>query len=414
LHTGDKSKPRLVVFDVEGVLIPKNRFIFDVGKNLGVSQLLKMLFIGFLYGAGVVALKPALKRVFKIMKGVKIKKLIQIFDEIPSRPQLQWLFAQLKARNCKIALISSGIPTVIVEKLASTLGADYAVGIEVGVNDDILTGEIGGDTIEANGKQKVLREILSTEGLNLEDCVVVADDRNNSCIFLSGTHRIGYNPDFVLRVKADSVVTGKLSKILPIIDGKPQQRSLPSKNDIIRETIHASGFFVPLLAVLVGIYPVALMICVVSLLYSLSELLRMNGENLPVISTITRKAASPAELYEFTAAPLYFAAGILLTLLLFPAPVKGAVIAIFALGDSTASLFGGVLSKKPLPFNKGKTLEGSMIGLFFAFLAGAFFVSPVLALTGAAVAMIIESLPLPINDNILIPLGTGLALMLII
>jgi dolichol kinase len=92
--------------------------------------------------------------------------------------------------------------------------------------------------------------------------------------------------------------------------------------------------------------------------------------------------------------------------------VNGAAIAIFALGDSTASLFGGLISKNPLPFNKGKTLEGSLVGFFFAFLAGSFFVSPVLALIGAAVAMTIESLPLPVNDNILIPSLTGLALLL--
>jgi len=403
-----------VVFDVEGVLIPKNRFIFDVGRSLGFSQLLKMLVIGFLYGAGVLALKSALKRIFKIMQGVKIETLMQIFEDIPSKPQLQSLFSQLKTRNCKIALISSGIPTVIVERMANTLGADYAVGIEVGVNDDALTGEIWGDAIEPDGKLRVLKRILAAEKLNLEDCVVVADDRNNSCIFLSGMQKIGYNPDFLLRVKADTVVTGKLSKILPIIDGKPQQWSPPSKNDLLRESIHASGFFVPVIAGLVGVFPVALMILVVSLVYSLSELARMNRRHLPVISAITRNAASPAELYEFTAAPLYFAAGILLTLVLFPAPVNGAAIAIFTLGDSTASLFGGLISKKPLPFNKGKTLEGSFLGFFFAFLAGSFFVSPGLALIAAAVAMIIESLPLPVNDNITIPLGTGLALMLII
>jgi phosphoserine phosphatase len=407
-------KPRLVVFDVEGVLIPKNRFIFEVGKSIGVSQLLKMLLIGFLYEIGVLTLKTALKRIFKIMQGVKIEKLMRIFDEFPSKPQLVNLFAQLKIRNCKTALISSGLPTVIVEKLASMIGADYAFGIEVGVNDEALTGEIWGDAIEANGKFKVLSHILAAEGLKLEDCVVVADDRNNSCIFLSGMQKIGFNPDFVLSIKADKVVTGKLSGILPIIYGKPKKRSLPSKNDMIRETIHASGFFVPVLASLVGIYPVTLMICVVSALYFISELSRMNRKNLPVISAITRSAASPAELYEFAVAPLYFAIGIFITLVIFPAPVNGAAIAIFALGDSTASLFGRRISKKPLPFNKGKTLEGSLTGFFFAFLAGAFFVSPALALIGAAVAMAIESLPLPVNDNVLIPLCTGLTLMLML
>jgi phosphoserine phosphatase/dolichol kinase len=414
LQTAEKSKQRLLVFDIEGVLIPKNRFIFDVGKSLGLPQLLKMLFIGLLYSAGFIALKSALKRIFKIMQGVKVETLVQIFDEIPSEPLLQNLFAQLKLRKCKIALISSGIPTIIVEKMANTLGADYAVGIEVGVNDDALTGEIWGDVIEANGKRKVLKRILTTEGFNLEDCIVVADDRNNSCIFLSGMQKIGYNPDFVLRVKADTVITGKLQKILPVIDSKPQQRSLPSKNDLLRESIHASGFFIPVLAGLAGVYPVAFMICVVSAFYAVSELWRMNRRNLPVISAITRNAASPTELYEFAAAPLYFAAGILITLLLFPIPVNKAAIAIFTLGDSTASFFPGLISKKPLPFNKGKTFGGSLVGFFFGFLAGAFFVSPTLALIAAAVAMMIESLPLPINDNILIPLGTGLALLFMI
>ena len=97
---------------------------------------------------------------------------------------------------------------------------------------------------------------------------------------------------------------------------------------------------------------------------------------MPFVSVVTRHAASQAELYEFAAAPLYFAIGILLALLLFPAPVSGAAIAIFTLGDSTASIFGGLISKKPLPFNKGKTLEGSLVGFFFAFLAGSFFISP--------------------------------------
>jgi HAD superfamily phosphoserine phosphatase-like hydrolase len=413
LQTPKNSKPRLVVFDVEGVLIPKNRFIFEMGKSLGLSQLLKMFFIGFLYGVGVVTLKSVLKRIFRVMKGVRIESLVQIFDKVPSTPQLQSVFAQLKTRNCKIALISSGLPTIIVKKLASTLSADYAFGIEVGVNDGKLTGEIWGDAIESNGKFKVLSQILTAEGLNLKDCVVVADDRNNSPIFLSGMQKIGYNPDFVLRVKADNVVTGRLSGILPIIDGKPKQRSLPSKNDVLREAIHASGFFVPVLAGLIGITAVALLICVVSALYFLSELSRMSRKNLPIISAITRHAASQAELYDFAMAPLYFAIGILITLLLFPAPVSSATIAIFALGDSTASLFGGLLSKKPLPFNKGKTLEGSIAGFFFAFLAGSFFISPALALIGAAVAMTIESLPLPVNDNILIPLCTGLVLMFV-
>ena len=147
--------------------------------------------------------------------------------------------------------------------------------------------------------------------------------------------------------------------------------------------------------------------------YTVSELWRLEGKKLPLISTITRHAASQSELNGFAVAPLYFAFGILLTLVVFPHPASYAAIAIFCLGDSAASLFGGLISIS-LPFNKGKTWEGSLAGFFFAFLAGSFFVSPLLALAGAAIAMTIEVLPLPVNDNILIPIITGAALTFLI
>jgi len=402
-----------VVFDVEGVLIPKNRFLFEVGKSFGISQLMKVLLFGFLYQIGAIPLKSALKRIFSSLRGIKIERLIQIAEKVPVIPSAKEVFDQLRAQGCKTALISSGMPAIIVKRLATKLGADYGFGFDLDVNDEELTGEIWGEVIEQNGKFQVLSQILTAQKLSLNDCVVVADDRNNAPIFLREIRKIGYNPDFSILIKADDVVTGKLSKILPAINGEPQLRTLPSKNNVLREVIHASGVFIPVLSSLIGLPAVVLMICTVVTLYVLSELFRMSGKNLPFISTVTRHAASHAELYEFAAAPIYFAVGILLALLLFRPPISSAAIAIFTLGDSTASIFGGLVSKRPLPFNKTKTLEGSLAGFFFAFLAGSFFISPLKALVGAAVAMTVECLPLPVNDNILIPLCTGLTLALI-
>jgi dolichol kinase len=139
----------------------------------------------------------------------------------------------------------------------------------------------------------------------------------------------------------------------------------------------------------------------------------LEGRELPLVSAITRHAASPSELYGFAAAPLYFAIGIVATLLLFPTRAGGAGIAMFCFGDSAASLFGGLISTS-LPFNKGKTWEGSLAGFIFAFLAGSFFVAPMYALVGAAIAMTIEVLPLPVNDNVLVPVITGAALTVIV
>jgi HAD superfamily phosphoserine phosphatase-like hydrolase len=411
MESTDKS--RLVVFDVEGVLIPRNRFVFEVGKSLGFVGLVKMLFFGFLYEAGILNLESTLKRIYNEMKGINLEALMFTFSKIPATPYLQSFFCQLKARNCKIALISSGIPTVIVQKLAATLGADYSYGVEIEVAENKLTGAIWGDAITRRGKYKILQEILKQENLPLKDCIVVADDRNNRCIFLPEILKIGFDPDFIIRVKADRVVNGKLTGVLPILDGNPHKQSFPSANDLVRESIHATGIFMPIIASLIGVPRVAALIILIALLYTTSELYRLEGRELPLVSAITRRAASHSELYGFAAAPLYFAFGIVTTIILFPAQAGGAAIAMFCLGDSAASIFGGTISTS-LPFNKGKTWEGSLAGFFFAFLAGTLFVPPLLALAGAAIAMTVEVLPLPVNDNVLVPVITGAALTLLI
>lgn len=405
-------KQRLVVLDVEGVLIPKNRFFYQVAETLGTATLLKVLIFGFLYEIGIISLESALKRIYGELRGVKVDTMLNIFNRIPAMAYLQGLCAQLKARNCRVALVSSGIPTVAVKRLAASICADYAFGVELGEKDGRLTGEIWGDAITKNGKLKILCDILNQEHLLPESCVVVADDRNNRCIFLPGALKIGFNPDFILRVVADRVVNGKLTGILPIIDGKRHKRSFPSTNDFVREDIHAAGFFMPVIASMIGVPIVATIIIAIAFVYAASELLRLEGFSLPVISAITRHSANQSELFGFAAAPLYFAFGIVTTLILFPAHAGGAAIAMFCLGDSAASLFGGMLTTS-LPFNKGKTIEGSLAGFVFAFLAGTFFVSPLLALVGAAIAMTIEVLPLPINDNVSVPILTGAALTLI-
>ncbi len=417
MQTPALNKPKLVIFDVEGVLIPKNRFLFEMGRSLGFVPLLKVFFYGFLYEIGFVNLGSALRSIFGSARGMQMEALMQIAEKIPIVVGSKDMFAYLKERGYKTALISSGLPTNVVEFIANKIGADYAFGLEIGTERDILTGEIWGEVIDRNGKLSVLNKLVAEDCLTAKDCVVVADDRNNASIFLKEALKIAYNPGFILRLKADRIVRGEINGLMAVIDGQPKPHMKLSGNDVLRETIHASGIFVAIIASQTGAFG-SLVITVSTIfvlgLYATSEYLRTIGKKMAVIYSITRKAASPSELYQLVLAPVYFALGIIITLLLFPAPANYAAIAVFALGDSSASIVGGAFSKTSLPFNKDKSVEGSAAGLLFAFLGALIFVSPLVALFGALVAMIVECLPLPVNDNLVIPLFTGLAFTLIL
>jgi len=409
--------PRLVVFDVEGVVIPKRRYLlFEASREMGVLRFIKMLWAGLLYETGLSSLEVALRKVFRQLRGFSLSQFFLLYKKVPLMQGAVEAFKQLRRAGCKIALISSGVPQSFVKDLGAQLGCDYAFGLDFEVVDGRLTGEIGGDAIRHGGKAIILEKIQQKEGLTPQDCALVADDRNNLQMFRLCCTRIGYNPDFMLAHKSDAVVRGDLTEVLPFITSSRVETHSVTIRDLIRESIHFSGLLVPVFAMYLALnhYLVAFVIFVVTLTYAASELSRMLGINFPVMSTITWRAAMQPEIYEFVTSPIYFAAGIALTLLIFPAPSSYAAIAIFTIGDVSATLFGKELGKHTIPYNKGKKIEGTLFGVLFASLGAYLFtLNPLKAVIAATVGMTVESLPSPINDNLTIPLLAGLTLLLL-
>lgn len=406
----------LIVLDIEGVLLPKRRYLlFEVTRKLSLLEFAHIIFIGGLYEIGLLSLESALKRIFRVLRKLTIDDLFEFYKEIPLMPGVEEVFTELNKLGYRTALISSGLPTFLVEDLATRLKADYAFGLKLEVVNGHLTGEISGDVLRPKGKAVVLKRIMEKDSLSPKDCVVVADDRNNLPMFPLCRLSIGYNPDFILSRKSNFVVNGDLTGILPVIkDGLRQAPSLPSRRDILRETIHIGSFLVLFVCqYFLNRLWVSLLILTVTLLYAVSELARLRGINVPIFSTITWKATVKPELYEFATAPIFFAIGIALSLIFFPAPISYASVAILTLGDGFATVLGKILGRNVLPFNKGKTVEGSIFGFLFAFLGAMFFVDPIAALIGALIGMVIECLPLPISDNVTIPMVSGLVLVVV-
>lgn len=239
---------RLVIFDVEGVIIPKYSFLFFlVIENANLKKFVTSLFFGILYEIGFIPLKVASSKIYRLLKGMPYDRYIQIFREVPLMPMIGETFKALKEAGFRIALISSGLPRIILKEMAERLGADYIVGFELEIIDKYISGEISGEVLEPKGKATVLKKIIQKENLQQSDIVVVADDRNNLPMFSICNLCIGYNPDFILSFKSNYVVRGEITEILPIIrNEKIKERKFElRKNDIIRETIHLNGFLIP-------------------------------------------------------------------------------------------------------------------------------------------------------------------------
>ncbi len=109
---------------------------------------------------------------------------------------------------------------------------------------------------------------------------------------------------------------------------------------------------------------------------------------------------------------------VLLVLSLLPIPLAAAAWAVMAWGDAAAGIVGRAVGRPALPWNRQKTVAGSL-AFFLAALAGARLLllwtrapdsSWKLCLAAALAGALAESLPVPVNDNILAPLAAAAGL----
>ena len=112
---------------------------------------------------------------------------------------------------------------------------------------------------------------------------------------------------------------------------------------------------------------------------------------------------------EITGATWVFV-GALFTILLVPDPFNIISLLFLSFGDTFAAIIG---IKFPYLKLGKKTLSGSIAGFFACLSIGLVIDIPIafeIILLGAFMAMFIEILPLPINDNVSMPIFSGLSM----
>ncbi|KHO45695.1 MAG: hypothetical protein QS99_C0013G0050 [archaeon GW2011_AR4] len=115
---------------------------------------------------------------------------------------------------------------------------------------------------------------------------------------------------------------------------------------------------------------------------------------------------------------IFFVAGFLLALKLFPLNIALAGVMIVTLGDAASHIVGMALGRTKNPLNRQgfKLVEGTLAGIFAGFLGASLFVSPLHALLGAIAGMIAEAMDIDLNrervdDNIIVPLVAGTVIL---
>lgn len=192
--------------------------------------------------------------------------------------------------------------------------------------------------------------------------------------------------------------------------------------ELRRQLIHASGIILALLIrqayVQFGGWQLPAFILFLAIFtgYGVSYLHR-KGANLPILTKIINGAEREKDKGFPGRGALRFLTGSLLALLVFrhSPDIVAAGIIVLALGDSASTLGGITLGRHKLFYNKEKSIEGSLTGLLAAFFGLMLLTpfSPAAVVMASLAGVIVESLPLGVDDNLTVPLAAGIAIRML-
>jgi dolichol kinase/phosphoserine phosphatase len=418
------SHKKLIILDTDGVIF-KGQFLLCLSWNSGILNYIRALYLCFLFSINYLNLHILLEKVYINIKELKVDDLWRVYYKTKMVENAAKTIQEINSMGHYVALISSGVPDILMKDLAEKLNAGCGHGIDVMLKDGVCTGEIGGSLSYSEGKVQLVEKLLKTRNITWDDVIVVGDDKNNLDIMALAKASIGFNSYYPVRKEAKYLTDGNdLSKVLdfirledePTFDelsaGLKREISFSWGQEFRRKGIHASSLLVPLLAGINYILTLELL-AATTIVYLASEWSRLNGIRFPVLNSVTRLCVRASERRKLALAPVTLALGVMLSLVLFPPLIASVSIAILACADSMATIAGKFYGKIRIPYNHKKSLEGSIAFFITAFICAVIYVPLKTALIVSLVSCIIESLPVEF-DNISIPLGTGLFLWLII
>ena len=204
---------RLAVFDLDGTLTPVDslwRYLHDAFGTWEKGRITAQR-----YRNGEISYTEWAEADARCWTGISVVSLLEVLETIPYRNGVKQVFDRLRHSSIKTAIVSAGL-SVLAEKFAKELEADFTEANDLEVNDGVLTGGIR-VKVSVTDKGKVIRGIAAKAVVRVEEVAVIGDRAND--LPLDDCLKIAFDPkDELARKKADVIIEDDdFSRILPFL-----------------------------------------------------------------------------------------------------------------------------------------------------------------------------------------------------
>lgn len=206
-----RRNKRLIVFDADMTFL-QCEVIDELGKLAGVGEQLAEITHQAMNGD--LDFTTALRRRVKLLKGLRVEQLEELFERIPLTPGAEDLVRILKHLGYKVAIVSGGFQ-FFIDKLKKKYGLDYGFANQLQIRDGVVTGELEGDIVDAEAKERILEAVAEKENLVVRQCVAVGDGANDIHMLARAGLGIAFNAKPIVQKHAQAIIsTSNLELIL--------------------------------------------------------------------------------------------------------------------------------------------------------------------------------------------------------
>jgi len=112
----------------------------------------------------------------------------------------------LQHLNYKIAIVSGGFQ-FFISKLKEKYRLDYGFANQLQIVDGKVTGEVEGEMIDAQAKERILASLAEQEGFSLQQVVAVGDGANDIHMLAKAGLGIAFNAKPIVQQHAQASIS---------------------------------------------------------------------------------------------------------------------------------------------------------------------------------------------------------------
>ena len=202
-------KYRLALFDMDSTII--NEEIIDelaalAGKKSEVSRITERAMRGQL------DFRTALRERVALLQGLKEESLSSVGSNVTFSNGAVETIKKMKVFGMKVGVVSGGFHEVI-DPILSDLNLDLISANSLEVREGVLTGNLIGPIIDAEGKKNTLISFAERYSIPLEETIAIGDGANDIGMIQAAGLGVSYRGKDVLNAHAALVLNNSMTEI---------------------------------------------------------------------------------------------------------------------------------------------------------------------------------------------------------